>query len=178
MQARATLFSFSHFVAQFLSKAVVLQCCEVLRTMVAQLRATLKVAAGGVSIHAIVFSARMSLVNCLKTAGLLCLPCVRSLRPSIAQGILQVPPLCLGLPFHNLRLRRSTPTRQHPAKARGRHNCSPVDQNILESLHALVAVHDQHSWVLLSAEPQPAPFLVPQRFLSCFQPPGVLTSPV
>ena len=55
MQARATSFSFSHIIAQFLSKAVVLHGCEVLRTMVARLRAMLKVAAGSVSMHAIIF---------------------------------------------------------------------------------------------------------------------------
>ena len=125
-QARATLFSFSRFIAQFLSKVVILHGCEALRTVVARLRAMLKVAAGRVS-HAIVFSAWMPLVNCLKTAGLLMSSLRLKCASSITQGIQQVRPLNSGLLFHNIQLRRRTATRPHLAKARGRHNCSPVD---------------------------------------------------
>ena len=73
MQARATLFSFSHFVAHFLSKVA-----TPVQTVAAQ------VAAAGVSIHATVLPVRLSLMSSLTTAGRQCHLCVRIVNPSIA----------------------------------------------------------------------------------------------
>ena len=79
--------------------------------------------------------------------------------------------------LHRSTFPQLTSATQHPdatAPCQG----SRVDQNILETSLAFVAVHGQHSWVLLSTETQPAPFFVSRHtFLFCFHPPRRLTSP-
>ena len=135
MQARATLFSFSHFVAHLLSKVTTLHGCELLRTVAARLSAMLKVAAGGRNCltrsnvsRALSQNCRVANTTFASESDSQC----RTQRAALLDPV---------LPFHSLYLRHSTLTQLHFAKAHRRSDCSPVDQNILETFLALVAVH-------------------------------------
>ena len=177
MQARATLFFFSHFVAHLLSKVAARHGCEVLRTMVAWVSAVLKVAVGGSEHTRNCFTrpivSRELSQNC-KVANVTF--CVRIVSTSVAQEN-QRAPLLLVLPFHSSHLRHSTPMQLHSAKAHRRSDCLPGAQNILKMFVAFVAVHGQHGWVLLGTEPQPASLIVRTTLLSCFHPPRRSTLP-